>query len=637
MFFRIKVLSFYIILNFVFINVLLSTTYYVTTGGNNSNNGLSENTAWQTVTFAGLSAQAGDTVYIKAGEYNGERVKFSYNGTSTAPILFEGYKDNPGDINDTNWWQYGDSLNPSQMPLLDGGDRSNYTCFDANDNKYIVIKNFQITNYSVGISLGWSSTAHHNKAENIIAVNFGKLSSDPEVYNGKGISFSLGHDFSLTNCTVVNAGAEGISFSTSDNNVLDNCKVYCDQGYSGQPDVNAATDYYIVLSGNNNIIRDCYIERVGDLDHGGAGIGIKGSGENNLFENCVAKNLRNAGFYVRHSGVKYNTFKKCTAIGGINGDGFIIRDGAAYNNFYSCKTESIQVAVGFYFTNEDPNADYAGHDNSFYNCIFENTQAYIISYSEGYVDKPAENNRFINCVFNSAEYMFSSNRDNSNNQMINCIVANVSAYKFRSGKNINFVYSYTDFWNLGFSLPQDSYTTYDHIITTDPKWTDAGEGDYHLSSTSPCIDVGKPDTAGLNLPEFDFYDNPRLFDSKQTGTAIVDMGIHEFPEHTTAIEQINTSPGEFNLKNNFPNPFNPTTTISFSLPISATVCLAVYNILGEKVTELLNTKMSSGNHSIVFNASDLSSGIYIYKLSAIGSSKGMRQNYVVAKKMMLVR
>ena len=90
---------------------------------------------------------------------------------------------------------------------------------------------------------------------------------------------------------MLNAGAEGISIAGS-NNVLENCKVYCDEGYYGQPNSSSATDYYIVLYGDNNIVKNCYIERVGDLDHGGAGIGVKGDGENNLFENCIAKKFK---------------------------------------------------------------------------------------------------------------------------------------------------------------------------------------------------------------------------------------------------------------------------------------------------------------------------------------------------------
>ncbi len=612
------------------VNLGFATTYYVTTNGNNENDGLSEANAWRTIRYAVSQVVTGDSVNVKAGNYGNERIVFNVSGQQGRPIVIEGYKMTPGDITNTDWWQYGEELDASQMPLLDGGDRSSGTAFDMNDSHYITLKNFQITNYLAGIQAGWSQgNSYNNTLENIIAINFGKLSSDPDYYSGKGIAFAYSDNMVLKNCTVVNAGAEGIDFSDSDNCLIENCKVYCDQGYSGQPDANAATDYYLNFSGDNNILRGCYIERVGNLDHGGAGIGIKANGENNLFENCTAKNLQNAGFYLRHSGVKHNTFKNCVAIGGETGDGFIIRDGAAYNNFYNCKTEGTGLSVAFYFSGEDEDAPYAGYKNTFYNCIFENTKSYFISFGSSYVDKAATDNRFINCVFNGAEYLFTSNRDNENNQMINCIVANVGAYKWRSGKSINFVYSYTDFWNLGFELPQDDHTTYDNILQRKPMWTDADNGDYSLLYNSACIDAGIADTTGLSLPQTDYYGNPRLYKSNSEKPAIIDMGVYEYQDQTTAVEKVVNTPQRYSLESNYPNPFNPTTTIRFILPSAEKVELSVYNITGEKVADLINGNMSAGTHSVRFDGANLASGVYLYKLHT--------KNFTEIKKMMLVR
>ena len=89
------------------------------------------------------------------------------------------------------------------------------------------------------------------------------------------------------------------------------------------------------------------------------------------------------------------------------------------------------------------------------------------------------------------------------------------------------------------------------------------------------------------------------------------------------------SPVSYKLSQNYPNPFNPTTTIEFSLPKSQNVTLKVYNLLGQEVATLINSNMTAGNHSINFNASNLSSGLYIYKISA-GS-------FTSARKMMLLK
>ncbi len=77
-------------------------------------------------------------------------------------------------------------------------------------------------------------------------------------------------------------------------------------------------------------------------------------------------------------------------------------------------------------------------------------------------------------------------------------------------------------------------------------------------------------------------------------------------------------PGEFSLFPNYPNPFNPTTSIRFALPRQAHVTLAVYNILGEKVMELVNGEVETGYHEVRFDGSPLFQGlgVYFYRMEA---------------------
>ena len=88
-------------------------------------------------------------------------------------------------------------------------------------------------------------------------------------------------------------------------------------------------------------------------------------------------------------------------------------------------------------------------------------------------------------------------------------------------------------------------------------------------------------------------------------------------------------PGEFELYNNYPNPFNPGTTIKFDIAKSQFVKLAVYNMLGEQVSSLVNQNMTPGSYSVNFDASSLSSGMYFYRIES--------QGYSQTKRMVLVK
>ncbi|MEO1023465.1 MAG: T9SS type A sorting domain-containing protein [Bacteroidota bacterium] len=89
-------------------------------------------------------------------------------------------------------------------------------------------------------------------------------------------------------------------------------------------------------------------------------------------------------------------------------------------------------------------------------------------------------------------------------------------------------------------------------------------------------------------------------------------------------------PAEFNLDQNYPNPFNPTTNINFSLPQTSRVTLEVYDMLGRKVSTLINNEqMNAANHTVTFDASSFASGMYIYRIQA-GS-------FTSTRKMMLIK
>ncbi len=75
-------------------------------------------------------------------------------------------------------------------------------------------------------------------------------------------------------------------------------------------------------------------------------------------------------------------------------------------------------------------------------------------------------------------------------------------------------------------------------------------------------------------------------------------------------------PETASLDQNYPNPFNPSTSIRFGLPAESNVTLEVYNLLGQRVATLVNGEMKAGYHTIAFDASSLSSGVYLYRIQA---------------------
>jgi hypothetical protein len=104
---------------------------------------------------------------------------------------------------------------------------------------------------------------------------------------------------------------------------------------------------------------------------------------------------------------------------------------------------------------------------------------------------------------------------------------------------------------------------------------------------------------------------------------------NKFSTITRVSKEDSELPQNYNLKQNYPNPFNPTTNISFSLPFRQNVILKVYNSLGQLISTMVNSEYDAGNYTFDFNAANLSSGIYFYRLQA-GS-------YTATRKMMLIK
>ncbi len=100
-------------------------------------------------------------------------------------------------------------------------------------------------------------------------------------------------------------------------------------------------------------------------------------------------------------------------------------------------------------------------------------------------------------------------------------------------------------------------------------------------------------------------------------------------------------PSTIVLNQNYPNPFNPSTTIRYGLPGRSHVVLTVFNILGQRVVELVNGDIDAGYHEVLFNAGNLASGVYFYRLQTVAlhgaSGGGGTATFVETKRLNLVK
>ena len=155
----------------------------------------------------------------------------------------------------------------------------------------------------------------------------------------------------------------------------------------------------------------------------------------------------------------------------------------------------------------------------------------------------------------------------------------------------------------------------DGNILDDPMFLNPDEDDFSLTEDSPCLDAGDPSSP-----------------SDPDGT-IADMGALYY-YHIVSVENNQCSILDMQLSN-YPNPFNPSTIIYFSVTqTSSFVNLDIYNLKGQKVKKLVDEIYSAGNYTVLWdgkddNGNNVSSGIYLYKLKA--------EDYTSTKKMILMK
>jgi hypothetical protein len=183
-----------------------------------------------------------------------------------------------------------------------------------------------------------------------------------------------------------------------------------------------------------------------------------------------------------------------------------------------------------------------------------------------------------------------------------------------------FVY-YSDYW-LGDTTFYNmlTYSSFDSLFITDPNDPNVDGPVLIPAYDSRMIATG--DSAVIYLAIAHGINNTEML-------ASLEQAQQKYNQLTSVESDLNNIPLDFTLEQNYPNPFNPSTKISFGLPLRSNAVLKVFNALGQEVVELVNESLEAGTHSYNFDASKLTSGIYIYSLQTDAG--------VISKKMTLVK
>lgn len=489
------------ILTFLFaICTVQASNYYVATDGDDGDPGtLGE--PFRTLTYAMSTAgpaSAGDSIYVEAGNYGGEKIKFEISGTVSNRIVIQGYKTTPGDQPKDDW-QYLDAHITSETPYY---DRSfDGVGMDFQEQEYITVNNFQITEYSVGVQIDGG----HNIIENFYISEQGLKSAN----NGYGI-YMRGNKLPIDgelkgfdadsckviNCLVVNATLSNIT-CRSDYDTIINCRIYADDNSTGD---DSSSDYLIALSGNYSIIKYCYGERVGNLDRGIHGMGVKGSWlgssnpgggnpcEYNEIIGCTLRNVILEGFWFAHNNTRYNLVDSCHVIQG--NSAFTVRDSAHLNTFSNSSADSILFGtrpsvIRFRDGTEDIEG-FTSCNNTFERLLITNSGA-VLEFDDILDNDPESNDNEFNhlTMYNCTYFINYLDNVNSGNTVTNCIFYDIDDDYYSTDETDNISYTYNDFFNNGFAAFAGAGN-----IEVDPLFTSAAGYDWTIQEGSLCIDAG---------------------------------------------------------------------------------------------------------------------------------------------------
>ena len=638
---------------------LYATTYYIdASSGKESNAGTSITSAWKTINKVNnFDFSPGDSILFKNGETWKEVLNFPSSGSPSAPIVIGSYGNGPLPIitgrdvyqgwnNPATWMDSGNNLwyreqsyNPQRLwingkevlrnEVGDSLDGARYMWAWENSRLYVYSVSNPATSFSLMETNVLYFTVRFENKENILMQNI-------EVQGGYSFAFALlgcSH-ITVKNCNIGAYSRQGIlirnSHGLSSTYVtIDNCEL--DSRFNFSYGKNKGIDDGIQISNGAN---DCVVKNSAVKDFGHTGIYLKGldPSAKGVYNNKIYGNYISADNVTYQRGIGTdglenkcrdneffnNIIKNTTVQNQINGNNNWIHHNII-DGIRNSPVRTFATARGIHL--QAYGTDMVCHDNKVDNNLIMNCDEpgiYFRRDQNPIVHNYIRNNIIVNCGQNSRDGLNNiaiAIEDNSSIQTNyfynNCL--------FNGDETAPVVYHRGTYVNAAnFNNQVSTMDSAADNIQKDPLLTTSDSLYYYLLQNSPCIDAGID--VGLT---HDFYGNMIPFGNAP------DIGIQEYSSTTGIPNDSETITNKFSLEQNYPNPFNPTTTISYTLIKSGFVALHVYNSLGEEVSILVDNYQTAGKYTVKFDAENLSSGVYYYRI--------VMNNSHQTKKMLLLR
>jgi hypothetical protein len=389
--------------------------------------------------------------------------------------------------------------------------------------------------------------------------------------------------------------------------------------------------YSDFITVRNVEIKDCII------NYGGA-LNSATSGGNITFENVTIDNIEGlhtpnaaawmnetTGFSARNCSFSNNRSASSTATSAglyVNGNGDMTVEGCRFINNTTTSTTFLGWASALLLTdyNQFIGNSYI-HDNLFVGNVNNNGKSTVYAKSMPYTKINFYNNTLIDnvspygCEFEGKIHCRNNIMRNIGEYEIALFdLPDITSFLWCSHNNIlggedaifnengaNVVY-----WQEG-------------NIDVDPQFVLTGDDPYQLAAGSLCIDSGTPDTSYMYLPPWDLLQNHRVWDGNGNGEARIDMGCYEYNSEPWVYAQQPVVPAEDYRISNYPNPFNPSTTVCFNVSQQGSVKLHVYNIRGQRVATLVDCVSAPGRYQIQWDGKDtahkpVAGGVYFAQL-----------------------